>query len=95
MKKQISEEQIMLIRDFTLISILFNDIEQVTEDPKQVAKPEIKEVYEVLKQCINPLEKVIDKVFRNQSISKTTFIQDIEKKIIYNIEFHAKKNYKI
>lgn len=82
-----TEQQNKLIRDFVLISILINDI----EEPDKVPTKEVKAIYDVLKQAIEPMEKIIDKVYQSKSLRSTTFIQDLEDKFIYNIEREAKR----
>jgi len=82
-----SEQQNKLIRDFVLISILINDI----EEPDKVPTKEVKAIYDVLKQAIEPMETIIDKVYQSKSLRSTTFIQDLEDKFIYNIHREAKK----
>ena len=84
------EEQIKLIKDFILISILINDI----EEPNKVPTKEIKQVYDVLKQCIEPLEIVIDKVYNTKELRETTFIQNLEDKFDYNIKREIKRFFK-
>ena len=54
------EEQIKLIKSFVLINILINEI----EEPNKVPTKEIKEVYDILKQAITPLETIIDKLYQ-------------------------------
>ena len=81
------EDKIKLIRDFVLISILINDI----EEPDKVPTKEVKAIYDVLKQAINPMETIIDKVYQSKNVSSTKFIQDLEKKFNYNIEREAKR----
>ena len=82
-----TEQQNKLIRDFVLISILINDI----EEPNKTPTKEIKSIYDVFKQAIEQMEKIIDKVYQSKSLRNTTFIQDLEKKFIYNIEREAKR----
>jgi predicted DNA-binding protein YlxM (UPF0122 family) len=83
-----TETQKKLIKDFVLISILINDI----EEPNKVPTKEIKAVYDILKQAVEPMEKIIDKVYGNsKGIRNTTFIQDLEKKFDYNIEREVKR----
>lgn len=83
-------QQEKIIRDFVIISILLNDI----EEPDKVPTKEVKQIYDVLKQCIKPLEKIVDKVYQNKSVSNTNFIQEIERKIAYNIKKESQKRYK-
>lgn len=83
-----NEDQKKLIKDFVLISILINDIEKLPKVPTK----EIKAVYDILKQAAEPLETIIDRVYDNsKNIRNTTFIQDLEKKFIYNIEREVKR----
>ena len=82
-----TDQQKKLIKDFVLISILINDI----EEPDKVPTKEVKAVYDVLKQAIEPLEKIIDKVYQSKNVSSTKFIQDLEKKFLYNIERESKR----
>jgi len=83
-----TETQKKLIKDFVLISILINDI----EEPNKVPTKEVKAVYDILKQAVEPMEKIIDKVYGNsKGIRNTTFIQDLEKKFDYNIEREVKR----
>lgn len=85
------EEQLKLIKSFVLISILINEI----EEPNQTPTKEIKAIYDTLKQCVDPLEVIIDKVYKNKGISNSTFIQAIEDKIIYNIDRESKRYFKV
>jgi predicted DNA-binding protein YlxM (UPF0122 family) len=83
-----TETQKKLIKDFVLISILINEI----EEPNKVPTKEVKAVYDILKQAVEPMEKIIDKVYGNsKGIRNTTFIQDLEKKFDYNIEREVKR----
>lgn len=82
-----NKDQTKLIRDFVLISILINDI----EEPDKVPTKEVKAIYDVLKQAIEPMETIIDKVYHSKSLRSTTFIQDLENKFNYNIEREAKR----
>ena len=58
------EEQIKLIKSFVLINILINEI----EEPNKVPTKEIKEVYDILKKAITPLETIIDKVYQTKEL---------------------------
>jgi len=85
------EEQIKLIKSFVLINILINEI----EEPNKVPTKEIKEVYDILKQAITPLETIIDKVYESKELRRTTFIQELEDKFDYNIQREAKRFFKV
>jgi len=82
-----TNEQKKLIKDFVLINILINDI----EEPNKTPTKEIKAVYDVLKQAIEPMEKIIDKVYQSKRIRQTNFIQVLENKFDYNIEREVKR----
>jgi len=85
------EEQIKLIKSFVLINILINEI----EEPNKVPTKEIKEVYDILKQAITPLETIIDKVYQTKELRRTTFIQNLEDKFDYNILREAQRFFKV
>ena len=85
------EEQIKLIKSFVLINILINEI----EEPNKVPTKEIKEVYDILKQAITPLETIIDKVYQTKQLRNTTFIQNLEDKFDYNILREAQRFFKV
>ena len=85
------EEQIKLIKSFVLINILINEI----EEPNKVPTKEIKEVYDILKQAITPLETIIDKVYQTKELRRTTFIQNLEDKFDYNIQREAQRFFKV
>ena len=85
------EEQIKLIKSFVLINILINEI----EEPNKVPTKEIKEVYDILKQAITPLETIIDKVYESKELRRTTFIQNLEDKFDYNILREAQRFFKV
>ena len=85
------EEQIKLIKSFVLINILINEI----EEPNKVPTKEIKEVYDILKQAITPLETIIDKVYESKELRRTTFIQELEDKFDYNIKREAQRFFKV
>ena len=84
------ESQKKLIKTFVLINILLNDI----EEPNKVPTKEIKQIYDILKGCVEPLEKIIDKVYRNKAVSTSTFLTDLETKFMYNINRELKRYYK-
>ena len=81
------EEQIKLIKSFVLI----NEI----EEPNKVPTKEIKEVYDILKKAITPLETIIDKVYQTKELRRTTFIQNLEDKFDYNILREAQRFFKV
>jgi len=85
------EEQIKLIKSFVLINILINEI----EEPNKVPTKEIKDVYDILKQAITPLETIIDKVYESKELRRTTFIQNLEDKFDYNIQREAQRFFKV
>jgi len=85
------EEQIKLIKSFVLINILINEI----EEPNKVPTKEIKEVYDILKKAITPLETIIDKVYQTKELRRTTFIQNLEDKFDYNIQREAQRFFKV
>ena len=85
------EEQIKLIKSFVLINILINEI----EEPNKVPTKEIKEVYDILKKAITPLETIIDKVYQTKQLRNTTFIQNLEDKFDYNILREAQRFFKV
>jgi len=85
------EEQIKLIKSFVLINILINEI----EEPNKVPTKEIKEVYDILKQAITPLETIIDKVYQTKELRRTTFIQNLEDKFDYNILRETQRFFKV
>jgi len=85
------EEQIKLIKSFVLINILINEI----EEPNKVPTKEIKEVYDILKKAITPLETIIDKVYQTKQLRNTTFIQNLEDKFDYNIKREAQRFFKV
>ena len=85
------EEQIKLIKSFVLINILINEI----EEPNKVPTKEIKEVYDILKQAITPLETIIDKVYESKELRRTTFIQNLEDKFDYNILRETQRFFKV
>ena len=85
------EEQIKLIKSFVLINILINEI----EEPNKVPTKEIKEVYDILKKAITPLETIIDKVYESKELRRTTFIQELEDKFDYNIQREAQRFFKV
>ena len=78
------------IKTFVLINILLNDI----EEPNKVPTKEIKKIYDILKECVGPLETIIDKVYKNKAVSSSTFLTDLEKKFMYNINREVKRYYK-
>lgn len=86
-----NEQQQKIIRDFVIISILLNDI----EEPDKVPTKEVKQIYDVLKQCVGPLESIVDKVYKNKNVSNTNFIQEIERKLIYNIKKESMRRTKL
>ena len=77
------ESQKKLIKTFVLINILLN-----------VPTKEIKQIYDTLKECVEPLEKIIDKVYRSKAVSTSTFLTDLETKFMYNINRELKRYYK-
>jgi len=85
------EEQIKLIKSFVLINILINEI----EEPNKVPTKEIKEVYDILKKAITPLETIIDKVYQTKELRNTTFIQNLEDKFDYNILRETQRFFKV
>ena len=85
------EEQIKLIKSFVLINILINEI----EEPNKVPTKEIKEVYDILKKAITPLETIIDKVYQTKELRRTTFIQNLEDKFDYNILRETQRFFKV
>jgi len=85
------EEQIKIIKSFVLINILINEI----EEPNKVPTKEIKEVYDILKKAITPLETIIDKVYQTKQLRNTTFIQNLEDKFDYNIKREAQRFFKV
>jgi len=85
------EEQIKLIKSFVLINILINEI----EEPNKVPTKEIKEVYDILKKAITPLETIIDKVYQTKQLRNTTFIQNLEDKFDYNILRETQRFFKV
>tara|TARA_R110001599_G_scaffold156298_6_gene342183 strand:+ start:707 stop:970 length:264 start_codon:yes stop_codon:yes gene_type:complete len=85
------ESQKKLIKTFVLINILLNDI----EEPNKVPTKEIKQIYDTLKECVEPLEKIIDKVYRSKAVSTSTFLTDLETKFMYNINRELKRYYKL
>jgi len=87
----VKEEQIKLIKSFVLINILINEI----EEPNKVPTKEIKEVYDILKQAITPLETIIDKVYQTKELRRTTFIQNLEDKFDYNILRETQRFFKV
>ena len=85
------EEQIKIIRNFILINLLIYEIDKLKEQPKK----EIKEVYDILKQAITPLETIIDKVYQTKELRNTTFIQNLEDKFDYNILRETQRFFKV
>ena len=84
----ITEDQKKIIHMFVLINLIITGI----EDPVKVPTKQIKKVYDILNQAVEPLDEIIDGVYANsKALRSTPFLQELEKKCSYNIIRESKK----
>ena len=88
MKKNELTDQEKLINVFVLINLLITAI----EDPVKVPTKQIKKVYNILNEAVEPLDEVINGVYANsKALRSTPFLQGLELKFSYNIIRESKR----
>ena len=87
-ENNVTEDQKKLINVFVLINLLITAI----EDPVKVPTKQIKKVYDILNETVEPLGEIIDGVYANSNdLRSNNFLQGLESKFSYNIIRESKR----